>query len=437
MKVLVGIVFCYERRTEMSDRRDSKNRKLNRGEYQRPDGRYAYRYTDQDGKERWVYSWRLTATDISPKGKLSEVCLRDLEVEIAKSLFEGLRKGSQETTLNSIFEDYMKIKINIKEKTRLYYKGIWDRHVRNTLGPRKISDLKYSDFVRFFNYLIENQGLKLSSIRNTYTLIRPVLELAVKDELIRKNPTDGVMKAVTKSRSIKPEKRHSLTIPQQEAFLKFLRDTPRYRRWFRLFIFLLGTGCRIGEARGLTWDDCDFKKGTIWINKQLSFYRAEGEEKYKNHVSTTKTDSGNRMIPMFSSVREVLLEEWRVQGLSDVKSEVVDGVSGFIFRTRTGRCIDAANVDGAINRIISRYNTVEEIEAERENREPIFLPHFSAHNLRHTFCTRMCENKPNLKVVQEIMGHADIFTTMNIYDEATEEETQSGFEKLDGKVVRI
>lgn len=436
MKVLVGIVFCYERRTEMSDRRDSKNRKLNRGEYQRPDGRYAYRYTDQDGKERWVYSWRLTATDISPKGKLSEACLRDLEVEITKSLFEGLRKGSQETTLNDIFEKYMKLKTNIKEKTRLYYKGIWNRDVRKILGERKIEDLRYSDIVSFFNYLIEDRGLKLSSIKNTYTLIRPVFELAVKDEYIRKNPTDGVLKAVTKGRTLKPKKRHALTIPQQEAFLKFLRDTPRYRRWFRLFIFLLGTGCRIGEARGLTWDDCDFKRGIIRIDKQLEFYRAEGDEKCRNHLSTTKTESGNRTIPMFSSVREVLLEEWQIQNRSEATSEVVGGVSGFIFRTKTGRCIDASNVDGSINRIIARYNAVEELRAEEEDREPIFLPHFSAHSLRHTFCTRMCENEPNLKVVQEIMGHADISTTMNIYNEATEEEKELNFEKLDGKVVR-
>lgn len=421
----------------MSNRRDSKNRKLNQGEYQRSDGRYAYRYTDRDGKDRWIYSWRLTASDISPKGKSNGTCLRDLEIEIAKSLLEEPKKRPEDATLNDIFEEYMRLKIDVKEKTRMYYKGIWERHVKKILGERKVVDLRYSDIVKFFNYLIENQGLKLSSIKNTYTLIRPVFELAVKDEFIRKNPTDGVMKAIAKSRSIKPEKRHPLTIPQQETFLKFLRDTPKYRRWFRLFIFLLGTGCRIGEARGLTWDDCDFKKGTIRIDKQLSFYRADGEEKYKNHVSTTKTESGNRTIPMFSSVREVLLEEWRVQERSEVKSEVVDGVSGFIFRTKTGKCIDAANVDGAINRIISRYNAVEESEAEKEDREPIFLPHFSAHSLRHTFCTRMCENEPNLKVVQEIMGHADISTTMNIYNEATEEEKQVEFEKLDGKVIRI
>ena len=49
------------------------------------------------------------------------------------------------------------------------------------------------------------------------------------------------------------------------------------------------------------------------------------------------------------------------------------------------------------------------------DREPLLLPHFSAHNLRHTFCTRLCENESNLKVIQSVMGHSDIQTTMDIY----------------------
>ena len=65
----------------------------------------------------------------------------------------------------------------------------------------------------------------------------------------------------------------------------------------------------------------------------------------------------------------------------------------------------------------------EEIQlAKEENREPVLLPHFTAHHLRHTFCTRFCENETNLKVIQEIMGHSDISTTMDIYAEATDEK---------------
>ena len=78
----------------------------------------------------------------------------------------------------------------------------------------------------------------------------------------------------------------------------------------------------------------------------------------------------------------------------------------------------------------------EETEkAEKERREPVLLPDFSAHNLRHTFCTRLCENETNLKVIQSIMGHADISTTMNIYAEATDDKKQEIVANLQGKII--
>ena len=78
--------------------------------------------------------------------------------------------------------------------------------------------------------------------------------------------------------------------------------------------------------------------------------------------------------------------------------------------------------------------TKEEEDAKAEGREPELLPHFSCHHLRHTFCTRFCENETNLKVIQEIMGHADITTTMDIYNEATKDKKIESFAGLEGKI---
>lgn len=80
------------------------------------------------------------------------------------------------------------------------------------------------------------------------------------------------------------------------------------------------------------------------------------------------------------------------------------------------------DVNRAIHRIVEDYNNEETTNARKERREAVLLPHFSAHSLRHTFCTRFCENESNLKVIQSIMGHADITTTMDIYAEATAEK---------------
>ena len=84
--------------------------------------------------------------------------------------------------------------------------------------------------------------------------------------------------------------------------------------------------------------------------------------------------------------------------------------------------------------ICAAYIEDETVLADQEGRDPVLIRHFSAHNLRHTFCTRFCENERNIKVIQEIMGHADIETTMNIYAEATKEKKKESFSNLEGKI---
>ena len=85
--------------------------------------------------------------------------------------------------------------------------------------------------------------------------------------------------------------------------------------------------------------------------------------------------------------------------------------------------------------ITSYINKGEEEAAKKEDREALLLPHFSAHHLRHTFCTRLCENESNLKVIQSVMGHSDITTTMDIYAECTAEKKQEVFATLNGKIM--
>ena len=92
-------------------------------------------------------------------------------------------------------------------------------------------------------------------------------------------------------------------------------------------------------------------------------------------------------------------------------------------------------INRTIRRISKDYNELELDKADKERREPVLLPPFSCHNLRHTFATRYCENETNLKVIQEILGHRDIATTMDVYAEATKDAKIKSFEKLDGKII--
>lgn len=419
----------------MAERRDTKNRLLGKGEYQKSDGRYMYRYVDSKGKSRFVYSWTLTQTDRPPKGKHSEKCLRELEKEIAKDLQDEIDSfKAKKMTLNAFYEDYIEQKQELKTSTRTNYKYMYKKYVWDSIGRRKLPEIKYSDIKKFYNHLIREVGFKPNSMETIHTILHPIFATAVRDGYIRVNPTDGVMAEIKKSNDWEKPKRHALSVSEQEAFVEFTKSHSVYSHWLPLFTVLLGTGCRVGEIVGLTWDDCDFKNGIININHSLIYRPDEYTGKSGFYISTPKTKAGEREIPMFEAVRKALLNERMRQMREGFNQAVIDGYSGFIFSNRFNGVLSPHNINRAIERITRDYNVEESELAARQNREPLLLPHFSVHNLRHTFCTRMCENESNIKVIQEIMGHSDISTTMDVYNEATRDKKKESFAGLEGKM---
>ena len=152
-------------------------------------------------------------------------------------------------------------------------------------------------------------------------------------------------------------------------------------------------------------------------------------------MSTPKTAAGKRAISILPEVRKALEQErTNQQELELVCEYEIDGISDFVFLNRFGQPQNPQTVNRAIKRISVAYNEAELEKAEKEKREPQLLPPFSCHNLRHTFCTRLCENETNLKIIQDIMGHRDISTTMEIYAEATKEAKAHSFANLNGKL---
>lgn len=415
------------------ERRDSKNRLLWKGEYQKEDGRYVYRYTDLSGKPRYVYSWTLTKSDRTPKGKPPGVCLRDLEKEIDKDLLDGIRTyESKILTYGEYFEKYIATKSRLKKTTRRNYRYLYDAYIKEPFGDRKISDIRYSDVKLFYTGLLES-GKTLSVVKNINVFFCPVFDMAVKDDHIRKNPAQGVFIEVKRETDSCENRREALTIEQQERFIDYVRNHSRYSHWLTLFTFLLGTGCRIGEALGLTWNDCDFKNNIISINHSLSYYPDEHTGKATWSILTPKTRAGVREIPMFEDVRMALRSEYVRQMRVGFNKSVIDGYSGFVFTNKDGHAYGPSNINSAIDRIVESYNKNEVKLAEIENREAELLPRFTPHVLRHTFCTRMCENEANLKVLQEVMGHGNISVTMDIYAHATRDNKVLSFKAMEGK----
>lgn len=401
-------------------RKDNKGRVLKTGESQRPDGRYRY-------------TWR-------NNGKQQEVCaltlaeLREKERQIQRDIEDGVdSRKADTTTLNDMFKKYMAGKTELKQSTRTNYNYMYKNYVHDSLGKKKLSKIKYSDVKAFYTSLIREKKFKPNSMEIINTILHPVFTLAVRDGYIRTNPSDGAMQEIKKSHNWEKPKRYALTIEEQEAFIGYMAQSPIYNHWLPIFTVLLGTGCRIGELIGLRWCDCDFENNIISINHNL-IYRQQDNGKCEMHITTPKTKAGTRTIPMLSEVRKALFTERKNLMQRGFGTCEIDGYSNFVFLNREGYVHNPMTLNRAIARIIRDYNAEETENAKKEKREPVLIRHFSVHNLRHTFCTRFCENEQNLKVIQEIMGHSDISTTMNIYAEATEGKKQEAFKNLEGKI---
>lgn len=402
-------------------RKDNKGRALRKGETQRScDGKYVYTYKDAEGSRKSIYSKDLME-------------LRRREEQIIKDQLDGLDAYAAGTaTVNYVFDRYMSTKSELRKNTRANYNYMYNHFIREKFGKKKISSIKYSDVLQFYKLLLDEKKVQINTLETIHTLLHPTFKLAVRDDIIRTNPSDGVMAELKKQPGKNHGVRHALTIEQQMAFMSYIESDVKYIRWSPLFNFLLGTGCRIGEAIGIRWKDIDFEKRTIDINHSLVYYSRE----YKEHrmcsfgVSLPKTDAGIRIIPMIDSVYNALQQELEWQEAYGFNETEIDGMKGFVFMNCFGNVQNPQSVNRAIKRIYEAYNATEVVKAKKERRDPLLIPHFSCHHLRHTFCARLCEIDTNLKVIQGIMGHANIETTMDIYAEVTEKKKKQSMDNL-------
>lgn len=406
-------------------RKDNKGRVLRKGETQRScDGKYVYTYMNPEGKRRSIYS-----NDIME--------LREREDKLIKDQLDGLDTYTAgNASVNYVFDRYISTKSDIRATTMRNYKYMYDRFIRDGFGKKKIATVKYSDVLKFYQHLLKEKNIQINTLETIHTVLHPTLQLAVRDDIIRSNPSDGVMAQIKKIPGKNHGVRHALTLEQQRAFINYIEDNITFNHWAPFFKFLLGTGCRIGEAIGIRWEDVDFEKRIISINHSLVYYSTE----YKEHpmctfsISLPKTEAGIRTIPMMDIVYDALQLELELQQENGFNETEIDGVSGFIFTNRFGNVHNPQSVNRAIKRIYESYNADEVVKAKKERREPIIIPHFSCHHLRHTFCSRFCENETNLKVIQSIMGHANIETTMDIYAEVTDTKKHEAIQNLAHKL---
>lgn len=392
--------------------KDNKRRVLKEGEYQRTNGTFEYKWRDCRGKRHSVYAKTLEE-------------LRLKEETVIRDALDGIRSESKNMTINDLYRLWIQVKRGLKDNTFQNYKYMYTKFVEPDFGKSRISDLKRTDVRAFYNHLFDEQHHKASTIDGVHNVLHQILEIAVEDDYIRYNPSDNALKELKKAHRNDSKKRRALSIAEQELFEQFLRESPEYGRWYPIFVVMLWTGLRVGEVTGLRWCDIDLDSDTISVNHTLVYYRQAQNEGCSFGVNTPKSEAGKRIIPMLPKVKKAFLLERQYQMDSGLECNVsVDGFTDFIFINRFGGVQHQGTLNKALRRIIRDCNYWV-LGKVKDDSEGTFLPVFSNHSLRHTFTTRMCEAGVNIKVMQEILGHADAETTMNIYAEATKDLKRS------------
>ena len=384
---------------KIQSRKDNRGRKLKDGERQRSDGRYEYRYVAPiTGKRVTIYDMDLSV-------------LRQKEREIQRKIDDNILTTGEikASTVNAWYEQYMEVS-QIDANTRVNYTTMWEKHIRDSLGQMKITDVRASHIKALYGEM-SRSGYAASTIKVLHCILCPVFNMAYEDEVINRNPVSGQLSGF----GSKAKEKEALTPEQQDKLLDYVKNNPTYKNHLPMLQIMIGTACRVGELAGLTWADVDQKAREMNIDHQL-IYKNLGDG-CRFHVKDPKTEAGIRIIPLTDEVSRAFTRQKEYQFAAGIDHSIeVEGLKNFVFTSKNGMPLAPNAVNNVLYNIVNAYNTREASVAAIEKRKPELMPKISAHIMRHTGCTRMAESGMDPKVLQYIMGHSDISITMNVYN---------------------
>ena len=391
-------------------RRDNKNRVLRNGESQLKDGRYMYKYTDNAKNVRYVYSWRLVATDTTPQGKKNDMPLRDNEKQIHRDLEDNIVSFGGNMTVLELVRKYVSQKKGVRHNTVANYNYVINIIKKEKFGNKRIDKVKLSD-AKGWLIKLQKDSRGYSTIHTVRGVVRPAFQMAVDDDLIRKNPFEFQLATVVFNDSVT---REAITREQERVFLEFVKNDNHFSRYYDGIYILLNTGARISEFVGLISSDIDFENHRLRIERQL-----QRKRNMEYVIESTKTPSGLRYVPMTPEVEKCFKRI--LESRKKPKDEpIVDGVSGFLFLDKNDMPMVALHWEKYFQHIREKYNKTHKEE----------LPKITPHVCRHTFCTNMARSGMNPKILQGMMGHSDISITLNVY-------THLGYEDIEAEMKRV
>lgn len=321
---------------------------------------------------------------ITVNGK--RLCFRGhSEREVFKKIALFQQKEESGPTFESVAREWWQDHSSkIKYGSRHVYSAALGRAVEY-FSSDLIKDIQAAD-INAFLVFAAHRGYAQKTIRNQLTVVRQIFLFALMQRYIRSLPTDGV-------RIPSGLPKHERVLPVESAVEAVKNTEPNE---FILPALILYTGARCGEALALKWSDIDFVSATITINKAVVYHSNQPV------ISDTKTENAHRVVPLLSPLQKLL----SAQPSHAENDFVIGGKSPVTKSSMVKQWEKFCRAHG-----LAHPNKERTEKAGRT----IWACELDRHTLRHEYATILYDAGIDPKVAQELLGHADLSTTLNIY----------------------